>query len=253
MPSTSTVYKSAGACTDTTLPIQFKDPAATPGTIFCFDALDTTSYPSQAAPGASDVWKNLMDSGDASFSTVRPGWANGFTFDGSSVQQILGPTTAKMAANHLQGFFVSVWVKLATVAAGNNHIIGMGDGALGTSQFVVYRSGAILTFWINGAAGPQYSAAQAGVVYQIGVGYQGDGAGNFTRSTWLNGVQIGATTGSAASIIQPSATRPIIGRDANIGNFNGTVYRAMYDDLSSGATVAALVAADYAAGVGRFS
>jgi len=252
MPATSTVYKSQGLCTDMTLPIQFKDPAATPGTKAVFDALDTNSWARQAAPQAGDAWVNLVAGGDCSFSAALPGWDGGFVFDGAAAQIITGPTGLKMAADDTKGFYFGCWAKFATVAAGNQHVASLGDGAVATSQFMIYRTGAILVLAANGGAGQQFNGLQAGVPYHMAVGFQGDGTGKFVRSTWLNGAQLGAGALTAEAIVQPAATRPTFGRNPNIGNFAGEFNRWMYDALSSGATVAQLVAADYAAGAGRF-
>ena len=254
MSINSTVYKSAGACTDTTLPILYKDPAATSGTKFIYDALDTNSFAKQAAPTGTDVIKNLVSGADATFSGTVPGWAasGGFTYPGSGSGRILLPTSGKVASNQLTGFYFGVWVKTASVT-GVHGIGGLSNGTPGSSQYLIYQDDAKFVFSANSLGAAVYNGSTINTVYHLAVAYRGDGAGNFTWLNYVNGVALGAPqTAAAASIFQPSAANPDLG-GGGVTQSALTIYRTMFDDFSSGVSQAALVAADYNAGVGRFT
>ncbi|GAB3763451.1 hypothetical protein GCM10028796_16960 [Ramlibacter monticola] len=257
MPSNTSVFKSGGACTDTSLPILYRDPAASSGSKWVLDALDSYSWPSQAAPSVGNSWVNLVTGADGSFFAGTSGWggAGGFTSAAATGPEIRLPTTGKVASGQLTGFVVIAWVKPSAVSS-NKFIVGMTDGAAGTSQYLIYQSAASFAFIANTLSATTYNGVVSGTVYQVAVGYQGNGAGTFTRSAWVNGVQNGTgTAAAAASIYQPSSSLPRVGKLPAFSTdaYDGTIYRTLFDDLSGGQTVAQIVAADYAAGVGRFS
>lgn len=256
MPNT-TILKSGGACSDTSLPILYKDPAASAGSKFIYDALDTNSWPKQAAPILTDLWKNLVSGGDASFTNAAPGWGpGGFTSTAAGGQGLLLPATGKVAAGQLTGFAVSCWVK-PTQNAGLRYIVGVDDSTQLTSQWTLYQSNQQFVAWTNKlAAGVTNNVIVPGTVYHVGLGYQGDGAGNFTPSIWLNGQVVGTPVSSAAATIyQPAQAVPRVLRNTGFSanSFDGTLYRLLFDDLSSGKTVAQVMADDFVAGLGRFS
>lgn len=257
MTTNALLNKSAGACTDTTLPILYRDPAASSGSKWVLDALDSFSWPSQGAPSVGSAWVNLVSGNDASFFSGAATWggSGGFVSAAATGPEVRMPTAGKLAAGNLTGFVVIAWVKPSAIVS-NKFIVGMSDGLPANAQYLIYQSGASFAFIANTLSAPTYNGVVAGTVYQVAVGYQGNGAGSFTRTAWVNGVQIGAGTAAvAASIYQPTSTVPRVAKAPAFGTdaYDGTIYRALLDDLSSGATVAQIVAADYAAGVGRFS
>lgn len=259
MASTTTVLKAAGACTDTSLPILYRDPAASSGTKYVFDTLDTTSWPSQGAPTLASLWKDLLGGADATFAGAAPGWGGaggGFTCTGAAGQQINLPTSGRVANSHLPGFVSIIWVKPSQIAA-IRLIAAMFDGTISNAQWLIYQDAAKVIFYANNGACTQYNNLTVGGVFQVAVGYQGDGAGNYVRSSWVNGALLGAGASHtpAGGIFQPADTAPNVAKHSTFGanSFEGSIYRTFFDDLSGGKTVAQLVADDYAAGLGRFS
>lgn len=250
----SIIIKTNSAFTDTSIPILYRDQVITPSTQFVFDALDTYSWPKQGTPLTTDVWQNLASGSNATFNVV-PGWSSGFTFSGgASGSRIFLPTSGKVASNQTSGFLVIVWFKTTTVASGTlQSIAGITGGTPATAQWMLYLDGAKVITGSNGAAGPQINGNAANTVYQVALAYDGDGAGNFVRSSWRNGQLIGQNApAAAASILQPSDTNPGLGRMTGLPSLQGTIYRCVFDTLTTTKSVAEIVAADYAANVGRF-
>jgi len=251
--SNSTVFKSAGTCTDTSLPILYRDPAISVGSLFCYDALDTYSWPTQAAPGGAASLVDLSPvAANASIAAVALGWSNGFVFDSADADMITLPTSSKLASG-VTSFGVSFWFKPATIVGSGKDIFGIGDGgSFALVQYSLHRDlGAVYAY----ANGTQISSVPivAGTVVQIGITIELSG-GTYTRRIWKNGVNTSTTT-NAAPMVQPTMPAAVIGGLAGVHGANGddfTFYRCHADSLTT-RTAAQFIAADYAAGVGRFS
>jgi hypothetical protein len=250
MTATASVFKSSGACSDTSLPILYRDPAASAGSLFCYDALDTYSWPSQAAPVGAATLVDLLDVSDASIGATAMGWANGFVFDSADTDSITLPVSSKFASD-TAGFAIAVWVKLTSVAAGIVPLFGLGDDNA-SSQYVVYRDAATLVARVDGTAmGPQ--AVAADVVYQLGITSVLTG-GSYVNTFWLDGVAVKTNTTAAPMAVPATMTACKIGT-VSFMSVNGaafTFYRAHADNLTT-RTAAEFIAADYTAGVGRFA
>lgn len=245
----ATIFKSAGTCTDTTQPFQPRDPAASAGSLFCYDALDPYSWPTQAAPTGTGPLVDLLDHANATIGVQAMGWANGFVFDSADTDRITLPASSKVASD-AAGFGLTFWVKFASVAAGNKGVLDLSDDTAGSTQYGMYRSAADLVVRVDGSTFAAQAIA-AMTVYQVGVTSVLLG-GTYTHTLWLNGVAVKTTT-TSSPFVQPAKAACVIGTlaavDANGDNF--TFYRCHADNLST-RTAAQFIAADYAAGVGRF-
>jgi len=247
------MLKADVAFTNTSIPILYPDIAMTDSTVVALDALDPASWLSQAAPSVSDTWGNLAGGAGATFNPA-PGWSNGFTFaGGGSGGSINLPAAAKVAANQVTGFLVIVWFKTTTVASGVlQAVAGCTSGTPATSQWLFYLDGSNLVCAANGGTATQINANAANTVYQVALAYDGDGAGNFSRKSWRNGVLAGAgASQAAASILVPPGSAKL-GKADGINALQGTVYRCVFDTLTGTKDPAEIVARDYAANVGRF-
>ena len=249
MTTQATVFKSGGTCSDTSLPKLYRDTAIAADTLFCYDALDTYSWPTQAAPVGAASWIDLADVANATFAAVTTGWSDGFVFDSADQDLLTLPTTSKRAGDQQLG--LAVWLKFATTAAGSRGIIDMSDGATATSQYAVYRDGSNIVLRAD-ATSSGTQAITASVVYQLGITIELSGS-TYTSKLWLNGAVVKTVTSSSPLCI-PSKTTCTIGQipaiSANGDDF--TLYRVHGCDLSD-RTGAEFIAADYASGVGRFS
>lgn len=246
----ATVFKSTGVCTDTSLPILYRDPAASAGSLYLYDALDLYSWPSQGAAAAGNTLVDLLDISNASFVTAPTGWSNGFIFDGADNDRIVLPTSSKIAAGAV-GFGQTFWIKFATIAVGVKGILDLSDGTASTTQYGIYRDGTNLVVRVD-ANGFAPHTISSNVVYQIGITSELS-ASTYTHKLWINGQQVKTFTTSSPFVV-PAATAAIIGNMGSV-SVNGddfTFYRCHADNLST-RTAAQFIAADYAAGAGRFS
>lgn len=247
------IIKTDSTFSDASIPVLYPDSAMTESTKFVFDALDPASWSSQAAPTISSSWVDLAGGPAASF-PVAPGWDNGFTFAGGSTgAKIDLPASGKVAADQKSGFLAVVWIKPNSVS-GLQSIAGSTNGTPAGAQWMMYQDSTQFIMASNGAAGPVISSVIAGNIYQIAIGYEGDGAGNFVRSTWKNGVLVAQQAQhAAASIFQPTAALPSLGRVPGVPSFDGKIYRCVFDILVTEKSIADIVAKDYADNLGRFA
>lgn len=248
--SNSTVFKSPAACTDVTLPRLFRDPGASDGSLFLYDALDPYSWPSQAAPSGAAQLIDLLDLANASIAAPAMGWAGGFVFSNDDQDLITLPTSSRFPAD-AEGFAISFWLKLSSVAAGIAPLLGMVDNSNATTQYGLYRDGANIVPVIDGLS-LGLEGVSAGQVYQMAFTGELVGA-EYAVKFWLNGV-LEKSALTAAPLFVPTATNCRIGTMSWI-SVNGdafTLYRVHADDLST-RTAEEFVTADYNAGFGRFA
>lgn len=251
----ATVFKSAGTCTDATLQKLYRDPAGSASTLFCYDALDPYSWPSQAAPSGAATLVDLLDINNASIAATALGWANGFVFDGVDTDLITLPASSKLAAD-VSKFGIAWWINPTTIAGTGKGISGIGSGSsFANCQYALYRTNANLLFNAvgNNAVGGNIPIV-AGTPIHVGITLELSG-GSYSCKAWANGVQSSTTVVIAGPMPQPGIAAATIGALTNIFNTAGDdfkFYRCQADSLSS-RTAAAFIAADYAAGVGRFS
>lgn len=254
MPNT-TVFKSAGACTDTTLQKLYRDPAGSASTLFCYDALDRYSWPSQAAPSGVSTLVDLLDVANATISATALGFSSGFVFDGVDADLITLPTSSKLAAG-VSKFGIAWWINPTTIVGSAKGISGIGSGSTFTNcQYALFRTGSNLLFNAvgNNAVGGNLPIV-AGVPVHVGITLELSG-GSYSCKAWLNGNQNGTTAVIAGPMPEPGIAAATIGALTNIFNTAGDdfkFYRCQADSLAS-RTAAQFIAADYAAGLGRFS
>lgn len=134
--SQTTVFKAVGACTDTSRPILYRDPAASAGSLFCLDSLDIYSWPSQAAPSGAATLVDLLDIASASIAATAMGWSNGFVLDSADADAITLPVSSKLASN-VPSFGLAVRLKFANISAGAKGVFGIADSAAAT-QYSIY-------------------------------------------------------------------------------------------------------------------
>ena len=242
---------------DTSIPLLRNDIVANAGTLDIFDALDADiSWTSQADPAEGvDTWKSLIGSNTASFAGTT-GWSNGFTID-ATADQITMPSTFKRPANG-EGVVI-FWLKVGTQAftsGSNNYIARVGN--IGTNQWICYMqygatdASTYINFYTGNNSGivltMAVSTLPASRVVQLAISMElVDGV--YVYKSFVNGVKDTTVTTALTSLPQPSG-QMIFGGSTNA--FNGTVLRALVDDLSA-TTPEALVALDYSNNVGRFA
>jgi hypothetical protein len=272
----ATVFKSAGTCTDTSLPILYRDTIIDPYTKYVYDALDTASWPSQAAPTTGQVISSLTNNAaDASFlEPDLPGFSGGFVFTESAVvspsgiatktERIILPESAKIAASSV-GFASAIWIKHTGGTAGKQmQIAGWHHGL--TGPWGIYKQDNTYTLICDGNTTNRTGIAPD-VVHQIVVGRVSNGAGGYQVRYYVDGVLVDADTGNA-TVSQPSTVpsqarigyMPNVGTSSSIGaTLNGKIYRAWLSDAETtvgvftAAYLDALVAGDWADNRARFS
>ena len=249
---------------DASLSKLYRDPLITPGTKWLYDAGDLYSYAKQAAPTAGvDVWKSLTDTAaDASIAGTI-GYSNsGFNFSTTGpTDRINLPASGKAAAN-ANGFLVILWLNWGTQTAttGSGLVAGcISSNATKQWGFTVGFNGSngSLLLSANGSSQAQSLGNQpAGTNLQVAISMKKSVGGTFDYKLYKNGVSVYTASSSDTSILQPGQSNPIIGgaagADFTNGDWVGRIYRAFYDDLSTTADAATLVAADYAANNARF-
>ena len=248
------ILKSDTAFTDVNIPILYRDMAISAGTLFCYDALDTFSWPSQAAPSGAAALIDLAQIANASIDAAAMGWgaSGGFVFTSDDADKITLPVSSKLASN-VASYGFTFWFKPTTVADGLAIIGGLG-ASLTDVQYSFYRDGSILVVHADNTNIGQQNGIVAGQVYQVGITIELSGS-TYTRKIFINGAQITSNT-STAPFATPSQAAFTFGAGLP-GNFsqNGdafTLFRCHADALTS-RTAAEFIAADYASGVGRFS
>lgn len=249
----ATVFKSAGTCTDISLPKLYRDPAASDGSLFCFDVLDPYSWPSQAAPSGAATLVDLLGKGNAAIGSVPVGWSNGFVFDSDS-DLITLPATSKLATD-VAAFGVSLWIKNTTSVGTTKGIAGIGGGYnYASTQWALHRDNATIVYTVDGLTGGAV-ALTVGAVTNWCITLELS-VGAYTAKLWRNGVNVHSGATFPAPMVSPTGIAA-----ATIGNVPfvhaGTgddfvFYRCHADSLTS-RSAAQFVAAEYAAGVGRFS
>ena len=256
MPN-ATVFKSAGICTNASLPVLYRDPAITAGTLFCYDVLDPYSWPSQAATPGTASLVDLADNANASIAAVALGWgaSGGLVFSGAAADLITLPASSKLAAN-VSSFGFTCWVKLNALPAIGTYkgIAGIGEGGSHTlSQYSLQIAGTGNLTLVAGGVGVGAVPAVAGAVMQLGVTVE-LAAGVYTLKGWINNV-LQATATLAAPMVVPAALNATIGKNQTTLDSTGadfTFYRCHAAALTA-VSAAQFIAADYAAGAGRFA
>lgn len=256
----ATVFKSAGTCTDTSLGLFYKDPAITADCEFCYDALDTISYPEQADGGAS--WIDLTPNGATATIGAQVGWSatSGFTFSTStSTDKIALPAVATLTGSEA-GMMMILWIKHVDTAAASGDmtegIAGSGENPTTTNQYSFEFNPFALTHYLvmrfMGTVAYQF-AGTPNAIYQLAIFATKQGGGGYSYSAAVNGVVV-ATATTASAMPTASIPAPYIGQlgvNTYQRTWDGSACRALFYTAATNA--AAIIAADYAANVGRFS
>lgn len=244
--------------TDSTLPKLYRDFAITPGTKFCFDALDTYSWAKQATPiiAGADSWKNLVDINTdvAQFLNASGaiGFNGGFDFlNTTGFPNITFPITSKPAA--ADSFLMIQWMKhVVGNAAAYTDISAIGGGSPVVQAYALTADGpgAQMRCTINQAVRANYPLT-AGAVYQVALAAKKQISGTYNYYVYVNGALVQSVTSADTAIYQPSATT-LVTSNSN-ASWKGKIFRTLYDNLSTTSDPATIVAADWAANNGRFS
>lgn len=249
----ATVFKSAGTCTDTSLPILYRDPAVSASTLFCYDLLDTQTWPSGAAPSGAATLVDLSPAAaNASVGSTALGWSGGFVFDSGDADLITLPASSKLGSE-ATSFAFSIWIKNTSIAAGDRGIAGLCDGAsYGSVQWSLHRSGATMNYSTDGSYRGAVALTQNAVTnWVITMTLSGS---TYTHKLYKNGVVVLSHTSSSPMTV-PAGVGAVIGALPTLFGANGddfVFYRCHADSLAS-RTADQFVAADYAAGLGRFA
>lgn len=251
--------------TDASLPKLYRDNIVTAGTKWLYDAKDAYSYAKQAAPVAgTDAWVNLTESGvNASFGGSVGFSGGGFDFLPASGSDIITlPASGKVAAN-TAGFLAILWIEwgLQTSVSGYGVVGGCMSGTTAQWGWATQWNGnnGNLTSLVNGLQPNEVASLlpniAAGTKLQLGLSYLRKADGTMDARVYRNGAHVTTQNMGNSPLVQPAATNPVLGATSTTfsPDWKGKVYRSFFDDLSTTADPLTLVAADYAANVGRFS
>jgi hypothetical protein len=242
------------------LPKLSRDSIITSGTKFVYDSVDSYSYAKQAAPAngspSADSWVNLVEGGAAG-QIYSPGsditFNKGFIPSGTPFNKIVLNGGANLATPTKA--LAILWVKhLAQTATTGSHMMFSLGGPLGIFWTPVVSTNAVANSFVgNTSASAQRQfpglTPTVGTIYQLAIAF--DNAG-LSQTLYANGSLIG-TFGGYQNLGAPTAPPQLMAATGYSTNYLGTYYRALYDDLSSGATPLSIVQADYAANSARFS
>jgi len=241
--------------TDATLPKLYRDSVITPGTHFLYDALNPFSYAKQANPAAgapsADKLVNLVDAAaDGLLYDLSTSWAVGGGFN-----SLGGPSDKIAAKNNVTPAVLTkcvgvVWLKpISTGGSATDMVAQFGE------LVAIMHSNANNNYYAvsNASANRQVTALDTsenlGSVLQLAVAFDNV---DLQLRFFINGVQVMAAGGYR--VLQAPTKPHSLMVSAGYGSgYLATFYRWLFDDLSSGATADEIVAADYAANVGRFS
>lgn len=243
------IQRVPGVTFTNTLPKLYRDQVINAGTLQLYDALDTFSWPSQAAgPGTLN---NLVDGGASAAVSSTVLFDNGFRFvdTGSGADLITLPASAQPTATE-PGFLFLLWLKRDATQV--NTMTAAVAGA-STSNTNGYR----ITSASNGAIGLGFCNPEtfyntvADQVYQFAISAKRrvDNSG-YDFSFWQDGGLL--LTSFRAGDFVPAGT-PRIGALGGTyqTNWKGVVFRSMFDSLSA-KTAQEIVELDYEKNVGRF-
>ena len=146
MQSTAIIF--SGTFSNASLPLDYPDTVMNTRTKYLYDALDTASWPSQAATVSGSRWKDIMiaGSGDAIAGSAVIAFTGGFVLSATTNQRFTLPSSAKIAATS-KGFIATTWVKPAAMSTGQYRAFGWHynftgpwgafyDGSSGKHQFI---------------------------------------------------------------------------------------------------------------------
>lgn len=219
----------------------YNDPVIRPTTRYLFDAADPWSWPDQAAPAATDKWKDLTPNGaDASFPATLPGFVNnGFAFSAAPGERIALPAAAAIGATS-KGYAVALWIHVPADVAANKRVGGFHRNAQG--PWFIYSAGARnYVIGVDGATQP--IVLDAGL-NQVVMSRCGDGNGGFLRRVHVNSQQRYGAPGDVA-VSQPPAdvTTASLGDDLDnsyLGEeWSGRIYRHWLMDVGAGGAITA--------------
>lgn len=247
------IFRLPGLFTDPTIPKLYRDKVITAGTKYCFDSIDTYSYPKQAAPAPGvDFWKNLLDGGPTASFTGAIGFGKGFQLAASGSRSITLPSAGKPAPSD-SAMLAIVWIKLGDPGSGGSTVISSGSDYGPANQYAMTWSSRDLRFHVGGWQSTAVAAAAlvATDIVQFAMSMKKRASdGKYDLVTYINGVESRSSISTFTSIPQPSGSpwlTPFIGNGPTFGavGWAGSVYRAIYDDCSV-KSASELVALDYA-------
>ena len=255
----SLINKIPGVVFTQPLPKLYRDAVIGTSTLAAYDAINTASWPKQAAPvtgvPSSDKWVNLVSgtadgllnlagSGDIGFS-------GGFTLNGGTRSMKLLNNTLPSAPSKVLGI---TWFKHRAQTNTTT------DCILNCAQWIgLYMAQAAQTnvaanrFYLTGQGSANreipIGAPVVGSVYQIAVYYE-----SVTRiaKAFVNGVEV-LSVGGFADLTTGTDGLWVGLRTGMSAAYVGTIDRVVIDTLTDGRTAAEVVALDYALNAGRFS
>lgn len=242
------IQRVPGVTFSNALPKLYRDQVINSGTLQLYDALDSFSWPSQAAgPGTLN---NLVDGGDPASVSSTVLFSGGFEFvDSVGTDLITLPASAQPAADE-PGLLFLLWLKRDATQV--NTLTAAVAGA-STGNTNGYR----ITSASNGAIGLGFCVPDtfyntvADQVYQFAISAKRrvDNSG-YDYSYWRDGGLL--LTSFRAGDFVPAGT-PRIGALGGTyqTNWKGVVFRTLFDDLST-KTAQEIVELDYETNVGRF-
>lgn len=242
------------AFTDTSIPVMPDDTVVDAYTKYVYDALDTTSWPSQSAPVLGDLWRDLspLAANSSFFGSDLPGFSGGgFAFTESAVtspggvaartERITLPASSKIAATS-KGYVTTLWLKHTGGTAGKQVPVAGWHFSL-TGPWGIYKQDT--TFSLVGDGFVRNQTLSADVRHQVAIARCEDGAGGFLVRYYVDGVMVFSRAGNA-SVSQPTTppSTARLGYDLAAGlsastgaTFNGKIYRHVLADAGTTAGV----------------
>lgn len=241
--------------TDATLPKLYRDSVINTGTKFLYDLVNPVGYPKQAAPAigspSADKMVNLLDGVSDGLLTATAGsqigWgaSGGLTTGNTPLLRIQAKNNVA-PASETQCVGI-VWIK-HTAGSGVNSVIANFANMVG-----LYHSTTNDNFYAMsiGSAARQITAftatSIAGQVHQWAVAFNN---ATLMLRVYFDGIEILAMPGW--QVLTASTVHQLAWSSGMASGWQGTIYRWLFDNCSI-KTAAQVVAADYAANVGRFA
>lgn len=247
------IFRLPGLFTDINIPKLYRDKVITAGTKYCFDSKDTYSYVKQQAPAAGlDVWKNLLEGGpSANFSGVI-GFDSGFSLFTTANDYITLPVSG-IAPAKSDAFVAIIWIKLGRTSGGAAVLAAASGYNPDNNQYsLTWNSGELRTHiggWQSTVVAKENVAPND--VYQFAMAMKKRAVdGKYDLKSFVNGKLLRSSVSVFTDIPQPVGAEyqaPTIGNGPAYASLNweGTVYRAIFDNCSV-KTAEELVALDYA-------
>lgn len=235
------------------LPVLRRDPIENAGSLSILDVASDFSWPKQAAAIVGDQWLSKVGTNFATFNGPIP-FSQGFQLASPSDDIISLPPQFLLDAHEAERLIIA-WFRHGDQVTGSSGGLGImsAGAATASQQYGIYCN--LVTTPSNGPL--MVSADGGGVVHvisasppdnslwQVGIHIKLIG-GVYVYAVYVNGALAGTYTRTAT--VLPVATVARVGAYPGASpTWTGKFYRAVSDNMTGGSSVAALVAADYAA------